>query len=116
MQATNNKTSNNAVEWMQSGARQFLTFFLNDEEYGVDILQVNEIREWTPITTLPETPSFVKGVINLRGNIVPIIDLRALFNFKSVEYGPTTVVIVLNINIDLNFLFFRPELLIFHKS
>ncbi|NRA85531.1 MAG: purine-binding chemotaxis protein CheW [Gammaproteobacteria bacterium] len=100
MQATNNKTSNNAVEWMQSGARQFLTFFLNDEEYGVDILQVNEIREWTPITTLPETPSFVKGVINLRGNIVPIIDLRALFNFKSVEYGPTTVVIVLNINND----------------
>ena len=98
MQSANEPQINNTVEWMQSGARQFLTFFLNEEEYGVDILQVNEIREWTPITTLPETPSFIKGVINLRGNIVPIIDLRERFSFSSVEYGPTTVVIVLNIN------------------
>ena len=98
MQVTNETGGTNTVEWMQTGARQFLTFFLNDEEYGVDILQVNEIREWTPITTLPETPSFVKGVINLRGNIVPIIDLRERFYLKSTEYGPTTVVIVLNVN------------------
>lgn len=98
MQTNNENQSANTMEWMQSGACQFLSFFLNDEEYGVNILQVNEIREWTPITTLPETPSFIKGVINLRGHIVPIIDLRERFSLEQVEYGPTTVVIVLNIN------------------
>ncbi len=98
MQQTNEYDGNNTIEWMQTGAKQFLTFHLNNEEYGVDILKVNEIREWTPITTLPETPSYIKGVINLRGNIVPIIDLRERFSFEFIEYGPTTVVIVLNIN------------------
>lgn len=98
MASVNDSQFTNTAEWMQSPTRQVLTFFLNDEEYGVDILQVNEIREWTPITTLPEAPSFIKGVINLRGNIVPIIDLRQRFGLETVEYGPTTVVIVLNID------------------
>jgi len=98
MQANKETQNATTMEWMQSGACQFLTFYLNEEEYGVNILQVNEIREWTPITTLPETPSFIKGVINLRGHIVPIIDLRERFSLEQVEYGPTTVVIVLNVN------------------
>jgi len=97
MQANTETHNATTMEWMQSGACQFLTFYLNEEEYGVNILQVNEIREWTPITTLPETPSFIKGVINLRGHIVPIIDLRERFSLEQVEYGPTTVVIVLNV-------------------
>ncbi|PKF57128.1 chemotaxis protein CheW [Alteromonadales bacterium alter-6D02] len=83
---------------MQEGSQQFLTFHLDDEEYGVDILKVNEIREWAPITTIPDIPSFIKGVINLRGNIVPIIDLRERFSIEAKEYGPTTVVILINVN------------------
>lgn len=88
-------TSHN--EWMQSDTEQILTFSLNEEEYGVNILKVNEIREWTPITTIPGIASYVKGVLNLRGNIVPIIDLRERFGIAPIEYGPTTVVILLNI-------------------
>ena len=62
--------STNNDEWMQNGGSQFLTFQLNDEEYGVDIMRVNTIRKWTPITTLPDIPSFIKGVLDLRGEIV----------------------------------------------
>ena len=98
MQPVNAQQANHNIEWMQDGMRQFLTFCLNDEEYGVDILQVNEIRGWAPTTNLPDTPPFVKGVINLRGIIVPIIDLRERFSLETIEYGPTTVVIVLNVN------------------
>jgi len=76
---------------------QILTFTLNHEEYGVDILQVNTIREWTPITTLPDLPDYVRGVLNLRGNIVPIIDLRARFSLPLVKHSATTVVILLNV-------------------
>ncbi len=76
---------------------QYLTFFLGQEEYGVDILRVNEIRGWTPVTPIPNTPAYIKGVINLRGTIVPIVDLRQRFQLASQEYGPTTVVVVLNV-------------------
>ncbi len=78
-------------------ADQFLTFMLADEEYGIDILQVQEIRGWESVTPIPNTPDFIKGVVNLRGTIVPIIDLRLRFKLAQVEYGPTTVVIVLKI-------------------
>ncbi len=78
-------------------ADQFLTFMLADEEYGIDILQVQEIRGWESATPIPNTPDFIKGVVNLRGSIVPVIDLRLRFNLAQVEYGPTTVVIVLKI-------------------
>lgn len=77
--------------------QQYLTFILGDEEYGVDILKVHEIKGWTPTTPIPNSPDFMKGVINLRGTIVPIIDLRERFGLPSLTYGPTTVVIVLNI-------------------
>ena len=66
--------------------KQFLTFFMADEEYGVDILTVQEIRSWEEITEIPNSPDFVKGVINLRGTIVPIIDLRLRFGLPAVTY------------------------------
>ena len=75
--------------------RQFLTFKLADQEYGLDILSVREIRGWSGVTPLPNVPDYVRGVINLRGAIVPIIDLRARFGLEALEYGPATVVIVL---------------------
>jgi purine-binding chemotaxis protein CheW len=75
---------------------EYLTFKLNGEEYGIDILCVQEIRVWSGVTTLPDTPEYLKGVINLRGLIVPIIDLRERFGQQSLAYGPTTVTIILN--------------------
>jgi purine-binding chemotaxis protein CheW len=76
---------------------QFLTFMLAGEEYGVDILRVQEIKGWDSVTPIPNTPDFIRGVINLRGTIVPIIDLRMRFSMESIEYGNTTVVIVLKV-------------------
>lgn len=76
---------------------QYLTFMLENEEYGVDILRVQEIKGWDTVTPIPNTPDFIKGVINLRGTIVPIIDLRERFELESAEYNATTVVIVLKI-------------------
>lgn len=75
--------------------REYLTFILDNEEYGIDILCVQEIKGWSPVTDIPNTPDYVKGVINLRGVIVPIIDLRDRFHREALEYGPSTVVIVL---------------------
>lgn len=78
-------------------ANQYLTFNLANEEYGVDILRVQEIKGWTPVTHIPNAPAFLKGVLNLRGAIVPIVDLRVRFNLESIAYTPTTVVIVLSV-------------------
>ncbi|MBQ4859522.1 chemotaxis protein CheW [Pseudoalteromonas agarivorans] len=92
---------NNALSLQQEqGVKQFLTFIMADEEYGVDILTVQEIRSWEEITELPNSPDFVKGVINLRGTIVPIIDLRLRFGLPSVEYGSLTVVIVVKVEFE----------------
>ena len=74
-----------------------MTFFCNNEEYGVDILRVQEIRGWTTATAIPNTPKYMRGVINIRGTIVPIIDLRARLKLEATEYDRTTVVIVLRI-------------------
>ena len=79
---------------------QLLTFMLAGEEYGVDILRVQEIRGWGASTRVPRTPDYVRGIINLRGMIVPIIDLRERFGLETIEYGPTTVVIVLKTHFD----------------
>lgn len=76
---------------------QYLTFIMAGEEYGVDILRVQEIRGWENVTPIPNAPSHIKGVINLRGTIVPIVDLRQRFGLTQVEYGPLTVVIVLKV-------------------
>jgi len=76
---------------------QYLTFNLAGEEYGIDILKVQEIRGWVPVTKVPNAPAFVRGVMNLRGAIVPVIDLRLRFKLESVEYTKTTVVIVVTV-------------------
>jgi purine-binding chemotaxis protein CheW len=82
---------------MKAEQNQFLSFQLGGEEYGIDILKVQEIRAYEKATRLPNTPEFIKGVINLRGVIVPVVDLRLKFGFENAAYGETTVVIVLNI-------------------
>jgi purine-binding chemotaxis protein CheW len=80
-----------------SEARQYLTFFLADVEYGVDILRVQEIKGWDTVTALPNTPEYVQGVMNLRGAIVPIINLRQRFRMERLAPGPTTAVVVLKV-------------------
>jgi purine-binding chemotaxis protein CheW len=82
------------------GSHQYLTFMLDGEEYGVDILRVQEIKGWDTATPIPNTPDYIRGVLNLRGTIVPIIDLRLRFGLEQLEYGPTTVVIVLRVMSD----------------
>jgi len=75
--------------------QEYLTFMLQGEEYGVDILCVQEIRVWSSVTELPNKPSYIKGVINLRGVIIPIIDLRLRFGKEALEYNEQTVTIIL---------------------
>lgn len=77
---------------------QFLTFMLAGEEYGVDILRVQEIKGWDAVTSIPNTPEYLRGVINLRGTIVPIVDMRIRFGLDKLDYGPLTVVIVLKVD------------------
>ncbi len=76
---------------------EYLTFRLDDEDYGVDILRVQEIRGWEPVTRIPNTPSYVKGVLNMRGSVVPVIDLRGRLELPVIEYGKKTVVIVVKV-------------------
>ena len=73
---------------------QFLTFNLGEELYGVDILRVQEIKGYTAVTKIPNTPSHIKGVLNLRGTIVPIVELRTKFNMPTIDYTTFTVIIV----------------------
>jgi purine-binding chemotaxis protein CheW len=79
-------------------AEQYLTFQLGREEYAVDILRVQEIKGWERATRIPHAPDYVLGVINLRGAIVPIIELRKRFHLESIDVGPTTVVIVVKVS------------------
>ena len=80
-----------------TGIREFLAFKLGSEEYGIDILRVQEIRSYEPPTRMANAPEFIKGVINLRGVIVPILDLRIKFKLGQVSYDEFTVAIILNI-------------------
>ncbi len=77
--------------------KEFLTFRLGQEEYCIDILKVQEIRGYDTVTSIANTPDFIKGVINLRGNIVPIVDLRIKFRLSEARYDATTIVIILNL-------------------
>ena len=77
---------------------KYLTFFLGDQEYGLEILKVREIIGMVPITPMPRTPSFIKGVINLRGKVIPVIDLRAKFTMAAVEQTEETCIIVVDVN------------------
>lgn len=80
-----------------TGTREYLTFRLGQEEYGIDILKVQEIRGYEQPTRIANAPEFIKGVVNLRGTIVPIVDMRLKFNCSEVEYNTFTVVIILNL-------------------
>ena len=81
----------------EDSTNQYLTFLLADEEYGVDILKVQEIRGWEQPTMLPNAVDYVLGVINLRGTVVPIIDLRRRFAMEKSQFGQTTVVVVVKV-------------------
>ena len=80
-----------------NGAREYLTFRLDQEEYGIDILKVQEIRGYEPPTRIANAPAFIKGVVNLRGTIVPIVDMRLKFRCAQAQYDSFTVVIILSL-------------------
>lgn len=92
--------SDNEQQEKASLGQQYLSFTLGDETFAVEILSVQEIRTWEVPTLLPRSPEHMKGVINLRGTIVPVIDLRIKFDICKPVYDDTTVVIVLRINED----------------
>jgi purine-binding chemotaxis protein CheW len=94
------KNENDMSGSEELSGNQYLTFQLAEEMYGVDILKVEEIRGWEPVREIPNSPGFIKGVLNLRGFVVPIIDLRDRFGMEQVDYHAKTVVIVLSVESD----------------
>lgn len=88
------QTTTNAQIGYATDGTQALTFTLGQEEYGIQILKVQEIKGYAPPTPIPNTPCHVKGVINLRGTIVPIVDLRSKFGMETIDYTPFTVIVV----------------------
>lgn len=91
------KSMDQAVKAMGDKEGKYLTFSLAGEEYGIGILKVKEIIGMMPITTVPRTPSFVKGVINLRGKVIPVVDLRLKFEMEEMGYTERTCIIVVEI-------------------
>ena len=87
-----------AVKAMEEKEGKYLTFTLAEEEYGIGILKIKEIIGMMAITTVPQTPKFVKGVINLRGKVIPVIDLRLRFGMESMDYTERTCIIVVEID------------------
>ena len=96
MEAANSPSTTVGAQQVAIGG-EFLTFRLGHEEYGIDILKVQEIRSYEQPTRIANVPDFVKGVVNLRGVIVPVVDLRLKLGCQNVEYNSFTVVIVLNV-------------------
>ena len=86
-----------AVKAMSDREGKYLTFSLAGEEYGIGILKIKEIIGMMPITSVPQTPDFVKGVINLRGKVIPVIDLRLRFGMEEIDYTERTCIIVVEI-------------------
>lgn len=82
----------------QDIGEQYLTFNLGDEEYAVEILKVQEIKSWTPATPIPCAPDYLLGVVNLRGSIVPVIDLRRRFGMKAKEFTVTTAIVIVRVS------------------
>jgi len=91
------KTMNQAVNAIAERDGKYLTFTLADEEYGIGILKIKEIIGLMQITTVPQTPEFIKGVINLRGKVIPVVDLRLRFGMDSMDYTERTCIIVVEI-------------------
>jgi purine-binding chemotaxis protein CheW len=96
MMETHARNEMNGIE-NNSTTNKYLTFVLATEEYAVDILRVQEIKGWSKVTPIPNTPDYIRGVINLRGTIVPIIDLRLRFSLDRLDYGQMTVVVVVKV-------------------
>jgi purine-binding chemotaxis protein CheW len=94
---TTSNVNNTSANSTKSAAGEYLTFVLGTEQYGIEILKVQEIRGYDSVTQIANTPDFIKGVVNLRGKIVPIVDLRIKFKLGKVEYDEFTVVIILNL-------------------
>jgi len=92
-----NETSATGDMASVASSGQFLTFTLQNEEYGIEILKVQEIKGFSKITPIPNAPHFVRGVMNLRGTVVPIIDLRARFSMTEKDYDQFTCIIVVNV-------------------
>lgn len=92
--------SNNRSQQLQAqdtDSEQYLTFLLGGEEYGINILKVQEIRGWSEATEIPNSPDFVLGVVNLRGIVIPVIDLRIKFSLSQAEFTPKTVVVIVKV-------------------
>ncbi len=94
------KTMNEAVKAITIKTGKYLTFMLAEETYGIGILKVKEIIGMMPITSVPRTPEFVKGVINLRGKVIPVVDLRLKFSMDAADYTDRTCIIVVEIDSD----------------
>jgi purine-binding chemotaxis protein CheW len=97
-ETSTNTQGNNTAGNLKTAAGEYLTFVLGNEQYGIEILKVQEIRGYDAVTQIANMPPFIKGVVNLRGKIVPIVDLRIKFNLGKVEYNEFTVVIILNLS------------------
>ncbi len=93
-----NETQTAGIDLGESVAGKYLTFALADEEYGLEILKVREIISMCDVTAVPKTPEYVKGVINLRGKVIPIVDLRLKFGIDEAERTDETCIIVANVN------------------
>jgi len=91
------KKMDQAVKVMDEKEGKYLTFTLADEEYGIGILKIKEIIGMMPVTSVPQTPDFVKGVINLRGKVIPVMDLRLRFGMAAIDYTDRTCIIVVEI-------------------
>ncbi len=91
------ETMDQAVQANEAREGKYLTFNMDNEEYGIGILKIKEIIGMMPITTVPKTPGFVKGVINLRGKVIPVIDLRLRFGIDAIDYTERTCIIVVEI-------------------
>ncbi len=95
--AEENQTVDQTVQIVADREGKYLTFILADEEYGIGILKIKEIIGMMPITTVPQTPDFVKGVINLRGKVIPVMDLRLRFGMNAINYNERSCIIVVEI-------------------
>ncbi len=91
------ETMDQAVKTLANKEGKYLTFSMADEEYGIGILKIKEIIGMMPITTVPQAPEFVKGVVNLRGKVIPVIDLRLRFGIDAIDYTERTCIIVVEI-------------------
>lgn len=89
-------TLSNQISFATDGS-QYLTFTLGQEEYALEILKVQEIKGYSAVTPIPNTPRYIKGVMNLRGTIIPVVDLRSKFSMPEAEYNQFTVIVVVTV-------------------